>query len=78
MISTEGKFTLYVTSPVYRSYCIEADDGYIRNTKTGENCGQMVNLKAYYYDGATKLDKPIYEEDCYEFVFNNNKVHKRV
>ena len=67
LVSTEGEFSLWVNSPVYKTYVIT--DGYIRNTKTGENCGKEVFLRKHYYDGATRLDSPVYDEDCYEYVF---------
>ena len=67
-VSTEGEFSLWVTSPIYQTYAI-SDGGYIRNTKTGENCGKKVILRKHYYDGEKRLAEPIYDEDCYEFVF---------
>lgn len=66
-ISTDGEFSLWVNSPIYKSYAIS--EGYIRNTKTGENCGKKVVLRKHYYDGDARLTEPIYDEDCYEFVF---------
>ena len=66
-ISTDGEFSLWVDSPVYRVHQIT--DGYIRNTRTGENCGQEVKLYKHYYKDGIKLVEPIYDEDCYEFVF---------
>lgn len=66
-ISTDGEFSLWVNSPIYKSYV--TSEGYIRNTKTGENCGKKAILRKHYYDGATRLTEPIYDEDCYEFVF---------
>lgn len=69
LISTEGEFSLYIAFPVYKTYKI--DKGYIRNTKTGKNCGKEVKLRKYFYDENGKhLDSPIYDEDCYEFVFD--------
>jgi hypothetical protein len=67
LVSTEGEFSLWVISPVYKTYKIET--GYIRNTKTGENCGKEVKLRKHFYNEAEKLSEPIYDEDCYEFVF---------
>lgn len=67
LISTEGEFSLWMASPAYKSYSISK--GYIRNTKTGENCGKEVILRKHYYVDGVKLDEPIYEEDCYEYVF---------
>lgn len=67
VISTEGDFSLHAYSPVYKTY--KTDIGYIRNTKTGENCGQIVKLRKYYYDYlGNRLPEPAYDEDCYEFV----------
>ena len=67
LLSQEGDFSLWATSPVYKTLCI--DDGYIRNTKTGENCGQMVELRKHFYKDGERLSEPIYDEECYEFVF---------
>lgn len=69
-ISREGDFSLWVNHPIYKTYQI-SDGGYIRNTKTGENCGQQVILRKCFYDGSTRLDTPIYEEDCYEYVIED-------
>lgn len=66
-VSTEGEFSLWVNSPIYKTYAIS--EGYIRNTKTGENCGKEVILRKHYYDGAKRLEEPICDEDCYEFIF---------
>jgi len=67
-ISTEGEFSLWADSPMYKSYSIN-EGGYIRNTKTGENCGKEVILRKYYYDGVVRLKEPICDEDCYEIIF---------
>lgn len=67
-VSVEGDFSLWVNHPVYKTYTISRK-GYIRNTKTGENCGQKLCLRKHYYNGATRLQEPIYDEDCYECVF---------
>ncbi len=67
-VSTEGEFSLWVSSPVYKIY--EIRDGYIRNTKTGKNCGKEVKLRKHYYQNGKKLAEPIYDEECYEFVFD--------
>ena len=69
LVSTEGEFTLWVSSPVYKTYVI-SDGGHIRNTKTGENCGQKVFLRKHYYDGSKHLEEPVCDEDCYEFVID--------
>lgn len=66
-ISSEGEFSLWVNSPVYKTYVIAG--GYIRNTKTGENCGQEVKLRKHYDQNGIKLAEPICDEDCYEFVY---------
>ena len=67
LISTDGPFSLWAASPVYKKYNI--DKGYIRNTKTGENCGKEVLLKKHFYANGVRLAEPVYDEDCYEFVF---------
>lgn len=71
LISSEGDFSLYVANPIYKTYVIE--NGYIRNTKTGENCGKKVELRKIMYDGLKQLDTFVYEEDCYEFVFEGER-----
>ncbi len=63
---TEGEFTLWVNSPIYKIYAAGA--GYIRNTKTQENCGKEVILRKHLYLNGQKLSEPIYDEDCYEIV----------
>lgn len=65
--SIEGEFTLMINSPVYKTKSTAI--GYYINTKTGENCGQCVSLHVQLCDGMTILDKPIFEEDCYELVY---------
>lgn len=67
IISKEGDFELVASRKMYK--ILQIQNGYVRNTKTGENCGQKVTLyKSYYKDGVLQ-DEPIYDEDCYEFVF---------
>ena len=69
LVSTDEEFSLWVSSPMYKNYVI-SEGGHIRNTKTGENCGREVILRKHYYDGARRLEEPIYDEDCYEFVID--------
>lgn len=64
--STDGEFTLMVNSPIYRTKITE--QGYYLNTKTGENCGQKVDLHVFLCDGLDIFDEPIFEEDCYELI----------
>ena len=68
LISTEGEFSLWVNSPIYKTYAV-SEGAYIRNTKTGENCGKEVILRKHYFIGTEQLPDPVYDEDCYEFVF---------
>lgn len=66
-ISEEGEFSLWVSSPIYKAYAVSK--GFIRNTKTGKNCGKEVLLRRHDYDKyGNLLDTPNYDEDCYEFV----------
>lgn len=65
-ISQDGDFDLYAAYVLYRTY--RTTDGYIRNRKTGENCGTEVELYRRYYRDNIPLDKPEYDEDCYEIV----------
>lgn len=69
LISTEGEFSLYFDSPLYKTYVI-SEGGYIRNTKTGENCGNKVELRERWNK---ELKKFVPDEDCYEFVFGSTK-----
>ena len=68
LLTTDGIWAVFVNRPVYKQ--INAfEDYYIRNTKTGENCGQYVELHVQIVDdNGVELDNPIYEEDCYEVV----------
>lgn len=70
LVSTEGEFSLYVASPVYKSYIIP--QGYVKNTKTGENCGHEVYLRKHFYVNGQYLEEPVLDEDCYEFVFGES------
>ena len=54
-IDEQGNFTLYKETYPWKTY--GTTHGYYRNIKTGENCGQTVEL----YEG---------DEDCYELVDN--------
>ena len=67
LVETEGEFSLWCYSSVYKVYQIS--NGYIRNVKTGENCGKDIKLYKRYHQDGECLMKPIYDEDCYEFVF---------
>ena len=66
---TQGNFSLWIDRPVYKIY--KTTDGYVRNTRTGENMGTTVELHMNLYDD-NKLDVATYEEDCYEFVEGEN------
>lgn len=66
-VETRGKFSLWLNKPVYKIY--KTTSGYIKNKKTGENMGQVVELHVNLYDeNKNKLDFANYEEDCYEIV----------
>lgn len=53
LIESDGKFELYKTISPVKYY--GTTSGYYRNVKTGENCGQNIEL----YEG---------DEDCYELI----------
>lgn len=53
LVENDGDFSLY--KEVYPVKCYGTTHGYWRNTKSGKNCGQSVEL----YEG---------DEDCYELV----------
>ena len=66
-VRTDGDFSMWVQPRIYR--VIRAEEGFIKNIKTGENCGQVVYLCVYYYDGnGNRLQEPAYDENCYEIV----------
>lgn len=75
MFETNGDWALFLNHPVYKQ--IEAfGDAYIRNIKTGENCGQYVELRCRLFDEfGNKLDNPIYDEDCYEVILEDKNVY---
>ena len=68
MFETNGKWALFLNCPVYKE--IKAYNGsYIRNIKTGENCGDHVELHCHLFDEfGNELDNPMYDEDCYEVI----------
>jgi len=64
---TNGAFSLWINRPIYKQYGVS--EGYIRNAKTGENMGTTVTLHMNLFDNnLNKLENPTFEEDCYEFV----------
>ncbi len=65
-VSTDGEFSLWTSSIIYK--VIRAEYGYIKNTRTGENCGKCVYLYKHYFDGEKKLKVPIFDENCYEII----------
>lgn len=66
---TDDKFILLPPINYYKMYTAIAPN-YIRNIKTGENMGQYVYLKVFLEDvDGNILEQPIYEEDCYEYVY---------
>lgn len=72
MIKLDDKFDL--TSYTYYKKYVAQYPRYIRNTKTGEDMGQVVKLRIIYTDPeGNPLENPIKEEDCYEFArYENN------
>lgn len=66
-VETLGNFSLWLNRPIYKIY--KTTSGFIRNTKTGENMGQTVELHMNLYDeNKNKLEFATYDEDCYEIV----------
>lgn len=66
-ISKDENFELFATGVVIKK--MTATNGYFRNTETGENCGNSVKLKKYYFDATGKeLAVPIVDKNCYEVV----------
>lgn len=68
VVETDGDWALLFNYPVYKeikSY----GSSYIKNTKTGENCGQSVELCCNIFDDdGNYLEKPLFEDDCYIVV----------
>ncbi len=66
-VETRGNFSLWINKPIYKIY--KTTCGYVRNTRTGENMGQTVNLHLNLYDdNNNKLAVASYDEDCYEIA----------
>ncbi len=66
-VETRDNFSLWINRPVYKIY--KTTSGHIKNTKTGENMGKIVELHMNLYDeNNNKLDFATYDEDCYEIV----------
>lgn len=66
-VETKDNFSLCINKPIYKVY--KTTDGYIRNTRTGENVGKLVELHLKLYDeNFNKLAIASYDEDCYEIV----------
>lgn len=67
-IETESDLTLYIFQPAYKEY-VCTSGMYIRNTVTGEDCGQHVVLCKHVnnIDG-TINENPYYDPDTYEVL----------
>ena len=67
-VETEDDLTLYIFQPAYK-LIVCSDTSYIRNTLTGEDCGQEVVLCAHVnnIDGTTN-DHPVLDPNTYEIV----------
>lgn len=66
-VETQDNFSLWINKPVYKIY--KTTNGFILNTRTGENMGQQVELHINLYDeNNNRLRVATYEEDCYEIV----------
>lgn len=71
LFETSGDWARFLNRPVYKEIQTYGT-AYIRNIKTGENCGQRIELHCYLFDEfGNKLDTPICEEDCYEVVLKD-------
>lgn len=67
MNNTDDKFELvkHVYYKKYRAFY----PNYIRNIKTGEDMGDRLALRIFFYDDCgNPLPQPVYEEDCYEYA----------
>lgn len=68
LVETKGDWELYLNRPVYKQF-MTFNGAYIVNTKTGENCGQYLELYCRLFDDqGNKLSEPLYEEDTYKIV----------
>lgn len=65
-VSTDGKFTLMAEAPIYKIY--KTHNGYIKNVKTNENCGQQIALRKSLLPHTRRLSLLINDEDCYEII----------
>jgi hypothetical protein len=68
-VETDGKFTLMIFQPAYYSIAC-SDNSYIRNTRTGENCGQEITLCKFVnnIDGTINENPEFEEKSEYEVV----------
>lgn len=63
----EGTFSLWVKPKVYK--VLRTRTGFIKNTKTGKNCGKIVYLYCHHYNSTGKrLKEPLYDDNCYEVI----------
>lgn len=68
LLTSDTIWTVFINRPVYKQITAY-DTYYIRNTKTGANCGQYLELHVQLVDvDGNELVDPIFEEDCYEIV----------
>ena len=66
-ISKDDKFELHFKGVVIKK--LITTNGYFRNTETGENCGNYIELKKYYFDSdGQELATPIVDKNCYEVI----------
>lgn len=66
LLKEDGDWAMYINHPVYKEITAYGNY-YIINTETGEDCGQQVLLYCRLFDNeGNKLDKPIYDKNCYE------------
>lgn len=73
-VAEEGDFSLFLYYPVWKVY--SAGEGrVVRNIKTGEIMGPTLELCLLLYDeNFNKLKEPQYEEDCYDFVLEEEGI----
>lgn len=65
----KDKFELLDPVKYYKTYAA-CGNNYIRNIKTGENVGKAIRLQVWFTnEDGQPLTKPIFEEDCYEYVY---------
>ena len=69
-IKVDGNFSMWLCPNVYK--IVRTQTGYVKNNKTGENCGKIVYLYKHCYDErGARLPEPLYDDNCYVIIEEN-------